>query len=214
MCALSIRISITQSLLASGLVSATITDTIPRDLVYLYPSISTLTDFVSSATFLNGKARPPTEDQCLPSSFDEDLRWQAVLQNNDTLVELSPNQSTEKPPLIILHSTFQEHLVTKTSFNDQWPSGGTGRLTSYRPLLRYHGSVWGIQMTEVTPTGSLDDMAAFYYQQIKVRALSPEIRLVYSQYDYASAGKMATGSIPNRLLQWIFDYLNGSRRHG
>ncbi|KAF5322707.1 hypothetical protein D9619_000350 [Psilocybe cf. subviscida] len=148
LCALSIRISITRGLLTSGLVAAAITDTIPRDLVYLHPSISTLADFVSSATFLNGRVRPQTEGQCLQSSFDEDLRWQAVLQCNDTLVELAPNRSAEKPPLIIIHS-------------------GSGRLTSYRPFLRYHGNVWGIQMTDVTPTESIDDIAAFYYQQIK-----------------------------------------------
>ncbi|KAF5321072.1 hypothetical protein D9619_000384 [Psilocybe cf. subviscida] len=148
LCALSIRISITRGLLTSGLVAAAITNTIPRDLVYLHPSISNLADFVSSATFLNGRVRPQTEGQCLQSSFDEDLRWQAVLQCNDTLVELASNGSAEKPPLIIIHS-------------------GNGRLTSYRPFLRYHDNVWGIQMTDITPKESIDSLAEFYYEEIK-----------------------------------------------
>jgi hypothetical protein len=101
LCALSIRVNIMRGL--HGLIGRAKADTLPRDLVYLYPTISSLAAFISYP-FLTVQALPQSPNTS--KLLEDDLQWENILKSNanKTVVKITPGSG--EPPLILIHGMF------------------------------------------------------------------------------------------------------------
>lgn len=86
-----------------GVVGRAKADTLPRDLVYLYPTISALAAFLSNP-FLTLQVTP--EDPDASKLLKDDLQWEDILKSNlsQTVVKITPGNG--EPPLILIHGKF------------------------------------------------------------------------------------------------------------
>lgn len=83
-----------------GVVGRAKADTLPRDLVYLYPTISALAAYISNP-FLTLQVIP--QDPDASKLLKDDLQWEDILKShvNQTVVKITPGNG--EPPLILIH---------------------------------------------------------------------------------------------------------------
>ncbi|KAF8959299.1 hypothetical protein BDZ97DRAFT_1922992 [Flammula alnicola] len=161
LCALSIRNSIIRSLRQSGLMRQASIRGIPRDIIYIFPSISLLSAFLYGAIIVdnlrsknqtasgaeNGNEVETIQGDDGTSGADtKDIKWQLILESKETVVEIAPGSG--EPPLMLIH-------------------GAPGMLETFPMFMECTSAVWGIQITEDAPQDSVEELAAFYYQKIK-----------------------------------------------
>lgn len=103
LCALSIRVEITRWL--QSMVGKTATETIPRDLLYVHPTVTSLTNYVTGPFIqaMNQMQLDTVKQYTLTFSLEEDIKWQAALQSKETVIEIVPSKG--EPPLIVIHGT-------------------------------------------------------------------------------------------------------------
>ena len=109
LCALSIRNSLVQLFRSSNLIGEESIRILPRDILYVLPSISKLSAFIyglshfeteKGKTYLRG---PQGKTSGPPDNQAADEKWQTILKSKETVVKI-----VERPsgiPLIILHGT-------------------------------------------------------------------------------------------------------------
>jgi hypothetical protein len=98
--ATSIRSTIQLALRKSKRVPVSVTRTIPPNLVFDFPTISTLSTFVYDVLLVSGDTVDPEADNNHEDDDDEIFDWQSVSPNS-TIVKLRNGKG--EPPLIALH---------------------------------------------------------------------------------------------------------------
>jgi hypothetical protein len=101
LCALSIRLTIMRGL--HRLVGRAKGDTLPRDLVYLYPTISALAAYISNPFLtLPALLQGPNAAKLL----EDDLQWENILKSNVNNTVVKITSGSGEPPLILIHGVF------------------------------------------------------------------------------------------------------------
>ncbi|KAF8997173.1 hypothetical protein BDQ17DRAFT_1248888 [Cyathus striatus] len=156
--AISIRNSLMQAIRRSKLISHSLTQAVPSDLVYMFPSVDALSAFTYG--FLLNASVSSTHDNPSSVADVEDEIMLPLLQafKGPTVVKLRKGNPGETP-LIILH-------------------GAGGSISDFLEMSeKYHSALWVIQVTEETPLTSILALAEFYYGKIKEEQLIGPYRL-------------------------------------
>jgi hypothetical protein len=150
-----IRNSILLALRKTGPLSSSSIRALPIDLVFNFPSVSTLSAFLFGVTLLVPQNQgvqvkdEEEDDEVLDTSWTTELG-----KVGQTIVKLRKSRKGE-PPLIVIH-------------------GAGGTIHAFGPLQeKFRSALWVIQVTPDVPLTSLEAQTTFYYQKIKVN----EIRL-------------------------------------
>ena len=107
LCTLAIRNAVVERLTQLAYMDEMSIQFLPRDILYILPSISKLSAFIYGVIYLSkltSDSYPTTEkDIAIAKTKDSaDVKWQTILQSKETVTEISQGEGI---PLIILHGT-------------------------------------------------------------------------------------------------------------